>query len=231
MLLFLTSIFAIEALAVPEGVENITILSSERRTGPTPVNITAQGGNISRLAIVSRRQTGAWQGFSGNISGSLVLDDASGDRFYLWNITNISGEIYASRNGTLSFATIFPVNNCTTDEIFTGGGADRVSRTYFNNTNTVNFSVGTVAINSSTACSARPFINSTQAATNLFENIILTNEAFGNVTATLNTSIYAGIVQGTSINGFDGQHYNFQLLVPVNRTSGFTTYFFYAELD
>ncbi len=217
--------------AAPEGVDNITVLSSERRTSPVAANLTAQGGNITRLNIVSRSQTGAWQGFAGNVSGSLVLDDASGDRFYLWNVTNISGEIYASRNGTLSFATIFPVNNCTIDESLTGGGADRVSRTYFNNTNTVNFSVGTIAINSSTACSARPFINSTQAATNLFENIILTTEVSGNVTATLNTSIYTGILAGSNINGFDGQHYNFQLLVPVNRTSGFTTYFFYAELN
>jgi hypothetical protein len=99
----------------------------------------------------------------------------------------------------------------------------------------VNFSVGVIAINSSTACAVNPFVNSTAPGSNLFENVILTAES-GNTTnqsdqQQANQSIYAGILQLSNVHGFDGQVYNFQLLVPVNRTATFNTYFIYAELD
>jgi hypothetical protein len=229
----LFSTLSVVVAAVPEGVDEVTILSSERRTAPPPRNISAQGGNISRIRVNASQTTPAWQGFAGNISGQIVLDDASGDRFYRWNLTNISGEIYASRNSTLVFTSIFAVNDCTVDEIFTGSGVrDRVNRTYFSNSNFVNFSVGTIAINTTTACAAYPFVNSSlQATTKLFQNTILTPD--GNLLngSQINNSIYAGILQDFGVAGFDFQHYNFQLLVPVNRTSTFLQYSIYAELD
>jgi hypothetical protein len=173
-------------------------------------------------------QTQVWQGFAGNITGNLVLDDSSGDRFYSWNLSNVSGEIYASRNSTVDWNIINVQNDCTVDESLTGTKSDRVNRTYTASSNTVNFSVGTIAINSSTACATMPFVNGTrQTATNLFENTILTR---GNV-SNGNQSIYVGILQANGVAGFDQQEYNFQLLVPVNRTTGFTTYYMYAELD
>lgn len=235
LLLFALAVFSsAQVFALPEGVDNITIVSSERKAAPGGAPVSAQGGNITRLNITVRSQTIAWQGFAGNISGRIVLDDASADRFYSWNLTNISGEIYASRNTSLNFNNVFPQNNCTIDEVLTGTRSDRVSRTYFASTNTVNFSVGTTVINSSTACSVRPFVNSTiQSTTNLFENVILSPETNNATNFSIggNQSIYVGILQDAGTAGFDGQYYNFQVLVPVNRTSGFTTYYFYAEVD
>jgi len=226
LLLLLASAGAV--FAVPDGVANISVVSSERKTALNGTSITAQGGNITRLNITMNAPTRTWQGFAGNITGSLALDDASGDRFYSWNLSNVSGEIYASRNGTIDWTLISVQNACTVDEVLTGTGSDRVNRTYTASANTVNFSVGAIEINSSTSCSARPFINSTrQSTTNLFENIIISR---GNV-PNGNQSIFVGILQGTGVAGFDAQEYNFQLLVPVNRTSGFTTYYMYAELE
>jgi hypothetical protein len=71
----------------------------------------------------------------------------------------------------------------------------------------------------------------------MFENLILSAEhnnatpQQGNFVVGGNQSIYTGILQLNNVHGFDGQMYNFQLLVPVNRTSGFNQYFFYAELN
>lgn len=233
-LLFISMAGAMSVFAIPEGVDNITIYNSTRRGALGGAPITAQGGNISLINITARRQTISWQGFAGNITGSLVLDDASSSRFYQWNLTNITGEIYFSRNASINFNIIYPQNNCTIDEILTGPRADRVSRTFFNNTNTVNFSVGTIAINSSTACSAKPFVNSTaQSSTNLFENVILSAETNNETNFSIggNQSIYVGILQDLGTAGFDTKFYNFQVLVPVNRSSGFATYFVYAEVD
>jgi hypothetical protein len=228
LLLFITIASSAAVLAVPEGLDNITAISSETRTAKGGAPITAQGGNITKLNISVISQTIAWQGFAGNITNSgLVLDDSSGDRFYSWNLTNISGEIYASRNASLYWSNIYPQNVCAVDEFLTGRGSDRTSRTFTASANTINFSVGTIAINSSSACSAKPYVNgSKQTTTNFFENLILSTS-----TGALNSTIYTGILQADGTAGFDQGYYNFQLLVPVNKTTGFTTYYLYAELE
>ena len=226
--LFLFSVMAIQALAIPEGLDNITIIDSQEKapkTGGAP--ITADAGNVTWLNVSIKKQTAAWQGFVGNLTNSgLVLDDTSGDRFYSWNLTNMSGEIYASRNASIYWYTISPENVCAVDEALTGKGGDRVSKTFDASANTVNFSVGVIAINSSSACSALPYISGAkQTTTNTFENLILST-----ATGATNNTIYTGILEaGTA--GFDGQEYNFQLLVPVNKTTGLTTYYLYAEVE
>ena len=233
-ILIIFGAFAAVAQAAPEGITGFAQVSSERKTPAVPQNITAQGGNITRINITTNTQTGSWQGFAGNITGNIVLDDASGDRFFSWDLFNVSGEIYASRNSTLNFNKIYPTTNCSVDQLLTGISSDRVNRTFIQNFNTRNFSVGTIVINSSTSCTVRPYINSSnQTSTSLFENIILNaetdNETRFNVT--INNTIYTGILQLDGTAGFDGQFYNFQLLVPVNKTALFNTYAFYAELD
>lgn len=228
--LLIAAVGANAVLATPEGVTNITILASQQKSPQGGVAIAAQGGNITSLNIASVTQSKAWQGFVGNISANLSLSDAAGSKMYMWNVTNISGELYASRNSSINWNNIYVVNNCDVDEILTGQGSDRVSKTFDPSANTVNFSVGTIAINSSTACAALPNVNNTkqkQLGSNLFENVILSPQQ-----GTLqNITIYTGILQDQFVHGYDSQDYNFQLLVPVNKTSGFTTYYIYAELE
>jgi hypothetical protein len=224
--LFLFSVMAIQALAIPEGLDNITIIDSQEMISKGGAPIVADAGNVTWLNVSIKKKTSAWQGFVGNLTNSgLVLDDASGDRFYSWNLTNMSGEIYASRNASIYWYNIYPENVCAVDEALTGKGGDRTSKTYDPSANTVNFSVGTILINSSSACSTLPFINGAKPTTNTFENLILST-----ATGATNNTIYTGILEaGTA--GFDGQEYNFQLLVPVNVTTGLTTYYLYAEVE
>jgi hypothetical protein len=229
LLLFMgiTSITA--AYAEPEGA-NYTVLYSETKTPTNGTPITAQGGNITHLSVITNSQTKTWQGFVGNITGNLTLSDASNNRLYSWNLTNISGQIYASRNGTINWNQISVQNDCSVDEDLTGKGSDRVSKTFDPSANNISYSVGNIQINASTTCAALPNVNDTkqkQLGTYLFENTILTRGTVPNG----NQSIYVGILQANGVNGFDGQYYNFQLLVPVNKTSGFTTYYLYAELQ
>jgi hypothetical protein len=235
LLFFAFGVSAVIVQAAPEGVFSVAIRNSERRTANASVNVSAQGGNITRLNVSFNSQTSAWQGFAGNISGNIVLDDATGDHFYTWTLFNVSGEIYASRNTSLNFNTIYPTINCSVDQVgMTGIGADRTNRTYSEFFNVRNFSVGTIAINSSTACAARPYVNSSnQTSTSLYENIILNSETSNTtqLNVTINNTIYVGILELDGTTGFDAQQYNFQLLVPVNKSVTITTYAFYAELD
>ncbi|MEM4243025.1 MAG: hypothetical protein QXM31_03940, partial [Candidatus Woesearchaeota archaeon] len=84
-----------------------------------------------------------------------------------------------------------------------------------------------LVVNASSVCTAWPYVNdSKQSGTYLFENTILTAGTVPNG----NQSIYVANFEYQT-NGFDTLLYDFQMLVPVNRSSKFTTYCLYAELE
>jgi len=123
--------------------------------------------------------------------------------------------------------------------------ADSANNTYTNNSNRF-IQVGLVSINVSTACAVYTFVNSS-AQSSFFQDIILTSLAnffnatvnesvanLSNLTGTGNNTVYATPIEG-NITGYNGLSKtglvgSYQLLVPVNRTAGVNTYFFYAEL-
>ena len=231
--LLFSSLIAAVIYAVPEGAQ-VQIGTKETRAASIPQNVTADGGNVTNVNITLLTQTDAWQGFYGEVNGSLVLDDASGDRFYSWNITNVSGEVYASRSNNINFATIYPNNNCSIDNVLTGvGKSDSVNMTFspaFNRAVTV----GNIVINASTACATYTYVNSSVQSA-FFHELILSPDVnvngTGSQNATLggNTSVFVTLIE-PNIAGYDTATHDYQLLVPVNRTSGFNTYSFYAEL-
>jgi len=232
MVVLLGVVVAVRAL--PEGATTL-IGSRETRTTPVPSNVTADAGNVTNVNVTSNSQTQAWQGFFGDVNGSLVLEDASGDLFYSWNLSNTSGEIYASRDNAINFANIYPHNNCSTDNGLTNFGvSDSVNNTYTAATNRA-VTVGSIQINATTACATFTYVNdSPQSA--FFHDLILTDDVNPNATgqpnATIggNTSVYVALIE-SNIAGFDSATHDYQLLVPVNRTSGFNIYAFYAELN
>ena len=225
---FLAAVAAQVLATYPDGIDNVTILASERK-GPKPgLAIVAQAGNVTWLDIGHQQNTKKWQGFVGNISGELVLDDASNDTFYRWNLSTISGEVYASRNCSIDWNLVSTQDDCDVDQSLTGTGSDQVSRTFMPDQNAFAYQVNSLIVNTSTICTAYPNVNDTkQTATTLFENTILTTGTVPNG----NNTIYVGNLEDVGVAGFDEQEYNFQLLVPVNKTSGFTTYCLYAELE
>ena len=64
-------------------------------------SIPASAGNVTKLTLVGTSVTQTWQGFYGNITGTITLDDASNYTFYDWSLAEPQGEIYAT-NATVS---------------------------------------------------------------------------------------------------------------------------------
>lgn len=228
MLILLTAVIAVRA--IPEGV-TVAVGTPETKAAASATggNVTADGGNVTNVNITAITQTGAWQGFFGEVAanGSITLQDASGDVFFSWNATNLSGEIYASRDSGINFALIKPNNNCSIDNVLTGFGfSDSVNNTFTNNSN-VAISVGNVVINASTACAVYTYVNSAPQSTS-FNEMILSDDVV-NATVGGNTSVYATVINSNTV-GFDGATHDYQLLVPVNRTAGTNLYFFFAEI-
>ncbi len=225
----LVSVLAMAAYAIPEGA-TVVVGRQETRASQPVNNVTADAGNVTEVNISASSQTLAWQGFYGEVNGSIVLEDASGDLFYSWNITNISGEIYASLDATVVFANINPDNNCSQDNWLTSFElADSANNTFTSSSNR-QVQVGNVIINASTACAAYTYVNDA-AQSSVFHELVLTSIINNATNASVggNNSIYTTIINKDT-TGFDGATHDYQLLVPVNRTAGFNSYAFYAEL-
>jgi hypothetical protein len=61
-----------------------------------PQNTTAEAGNITVLTMEAITQTRTWQGYYGNITGWITLDDASNFTFYNWSAADPKGQLFAS---------------------------------------------------------------------------------------------------------------------------------------
>lgn len=89
-------------VALPTGpTTDITTIKSERLDTWGPKTLVALAGNITEFNTDSSSITRTWQGYFGNVSGTIVLGDANNNTLYDWNIANPQGEIYAVRSATV----------------------------------------------------------------------------------------------------------------------------------
>src|SRR3989344_2655538 len=97
--------------AAPIAPQTLTTISSSSRDLTTLANqsVDARGGNVTELNIIALTETQSWQGYYGNVTGNIVLQDANTQMFYNWSNTNVSGRIFASRSNSISWTTV----NCT----------------------------------------------------------------------------------------------------------------------
>ena len=214
---------------VPSSPTTIDVLSSERRDlGLIPdQNISAQAGNITELDITVLSVSRSWQGYYGNITGYIVLDDADNNSFYNWTLTTITGEIYAARNASVSFTTVNCTNatQITAEETFLGHAAidgDSVTNT-FNATNHPLIYVGTKTIANNSCPSTNAFGPSGLSPTEFYQ-VLLSDGA--------ESIVYTAILENSQA-GFDGNAYDFELLVGENNHDGSpatTTYYLWVEL-
>jgi len=217
----ITALYAVTVYAA-QGA-SLTVGPTTTAAATTPGNATAEGGNITEVNISVTSQTSVWQGFYGEVTGAITLEDSAGNVLFRFNQTGLAGtgEVYASRNSAVTFGSIATsMNFCTVDELLTGTGSDRVNSTFTNNTNP-SFLVGAINITATSSCATNTF-NSTGA--NIHYDEIILNDT----TSTI--PVYATLIE-TSEVGFNGQNNDYQLIVPENLTSATTLYFFYAELD
>ncbi|HLD86586.1 MAG TPA: hypothetical protein VJB12_00835, partial [Candidatus Nanoarchaeia archaeon] len=104
-------ILSILTSATPDGPNSIERGPSERKAlsgGSSQQQAT--GGNTTPLNVNSDRITQRWQGYFGNVSGGILLSDASGNNLYQWGLVNPSGEIYASNGSSVTWIKIDCIN-------------------------------------------------------------------------------------------------------------------------
>ena len=236
LILLLLGALSSAAVADPYGPDNITRDSDERRTsfGSGAFQVDAQAGNVTQLSINTSILTSRWQGYYGNISGSITLDNAAGWTLYDWSAGDlaVTGEIYAANQTISSWADVICVN-------FTGNGTvghsginvtqleamygmtltdgDGMDETF---TTTDDIVIGETTLSN---CPATHLYVNNATQTAQWNESLLTENATGAV-------IYASKVEQNT-QGFDGNEWDFQMLVADDGDiAAATTYQFYVEL-
>jgi len=203
--------------------------------------ISALAGNITELSIYSISQTKAWQGYWGNVSGTITLDDAFNFTFYNWSAADPRGEVYATLNTTIDWANIecYDFSNgagatWATIESYYGigyGDSDGINETYTLSTHTM-FEVGAQSFST---CPATYAFQSDAAQSANFLNVLLYDPALPNT-----GWVYTALIENKTFGAqndlpcYNGDICDFQILVNEdghgNNTAS-TTYYFWVELS
>lgn len=223
----------------PTGADSVTKVTSSKRTNfnETVKTVPAEAGNVTELQINITKQTDHWQGYYGNISGTITLDNANNFTMYQWSgLADVGGNIFATEASSVTWTSIICANlssnmskdnckgqgeeclNITEMENMFGmnpDDADGVDETF---TSTKDITIDTVDL---TNC----------PATNLYQNDSSQTTYWNETLLTVNdteTLIFAVNVEDDMF-GFNYQSWDFQMIVGENEGAG-KTYSFYVEL-
>lgn len=223
MLLLLSSMaFALN----PSAPDSMDITENNFPVEPG-LKLNTSGGSISTVTINETTNDYRWKGFVGNITGEYSLQDGSSNSLYDWDISTITGEIYATReSGLIDWSSI----TCAPDSLIraeqdylnmTSSMDDNINRT-FNDTTHDEFYAGTVQVPEDSCSSVALNVNGERQDTD-FQEVLLTDGA---------SLIYAALLEDSK-QGFDSNLYDFQMIVADNALEGKqpnTPYYFYVEL-
>jgi len=229
--------FAADVLADVTNPVTFTVEGSSTRTLVNSNKTNAAiAGNVTQITIDNTQITQGWQGYYGNITGTIVLDDANNNSMYTWSLADTGGEVYASRNHSISWASgdivCADVANVSEENsiIFPGSASDD------NDNITETFSLTThptivVGANTITADSCQyslaTYVDDASDSGRRFNETLLYSKSKDAI-------IYTAIISQDG-DGFknNNQLYDFQMLVGEDghSDSTTTTYYFYVELD
>ncbi len=208
--------FAAYALANTPGQS--TTGSSGQFTPPSASTVSAGGGNVTEINVSADVSTSKWQGYWGNVSGSLRLGDGS-NVFFDWTGVEFIA-VYASPNNNPNWDTVTPITTQGDKETkdgafgFTSTDPDSI-------TNTMTGSSCAAGTEIAGAAGVTPFDNVGNPGS--WETCIADIDGAGVERAVFGTTIIpAG---ATAFNGLTVQ---FQLMVPAE--NGGTDYYFFLEI-
>lgn len=233
------AVFVVAENNEPLGAETVTVIQTETAnlSNYPAATIDAEAGNLTELTITGISQTKTWQGYYGNVSGTIVLEDSQGYRFYDWTAAEPQGEIYASTNDTITWGDVecAPLDTdaymAPWNTVFgiTDTDYDAINVTY-NESDHPTFYTGTVEL--TTCPTTYTYVNNATQST-LFPIVALTTDTQGTL---IFTAILENRTNGerSGITGYDGGDYDFQLLVAEDGSAGndaTTPYYFWVELE
>lgn len=228
----LAAVYVLFIIVVVKGdpVGGTILFNSSSSRSSAPDNRTDEGGTITIIRVDATQQNFAWKAYVGNISGTLVLDDAAGLSIYGWSLATLTGEILATRASSPTWTSLSCASNATiaTEQSYltmATADIDSINHT-FNETIHQEFTIAGNTLSASTCRTAYPYINDTAQAPNVANSFqeILINDTSQNL-------IFASWLE-TDVEGyFINSSMDFQMLLPDNDVANNQTqYYFYVEL-
>jgi hypothetical protein len=215
------------SLAAVNGAQTVTSISNSTALAGSPESHDAIAGNVTEIQIFGESVTQTWQGYFGNVSGAITLENAAGNAMYNWSLASPEGEIYASPSNNVAWASIecfnWTANGTTVESAYNIGAndADGINET-FSNTVHPDFATGTKAFNNG-ECMSTEIFSQGAGSEGTFDEVLLWDGS---------DLVFAAILEKDAI-GFDGNPYDFQMIVVEDGHNGDTTttpYYFYVEL-
>jgi hypothetical protein len=235
--LLIFAIFVIIAFSIillsattPVGPNNVVSVANETKISTTSAAFfNISGGYIAALNLTASSQNVRWKAFVGWVNGKFTLDDQGGATIYDWTLTISTGRVYSTRSSsTITWASIACANRTTnlkTEEInmfHTNNSGDNITKTFQMGTHNP-FWVAGHSFSANQCPTLNTYIGNVSQDSD-FEEMALYDST---------SIIYATILEN-DLAGYDGQTYDFQMLVPENGSQGFTgatPYYLYVELD
>jgi hypothetical protein len=127
-LFFLSALLVVflsaSVLAVEPFGANVNNINTTRSPDNNATSDYAMAGNVTELTVTGVSVTQAWQGYFGNVSGTIQLADNGDNVMYNWSLASPEGEIYASTNNSIIWSYIQCLNfdsDADYSDVATGG--------------------------------------------------------------------------------------------------------------
>lgn len=251
--LSLFSVSFVGALAPTGG--STSFIRSSTAPNDTAGSNNAIAGNVTEMNVFGYSTTQSWQGYYGNITGTIQLADGSDNVFYNWSLASPQGEIYASTNQTISWLNVQCFNFTARGNLSTGltgetaGGTNvfgmnmsQLETQYgilWDDVDGVNetfsllgagthdqFFTANLQFSGGECQNTRVFSASGGGVNDQFEEALLYEPSTGSV-------IFTSILD-ENVQGFDSAYHDFEMLVLENghgTDTSTTTYYFFVELE
>jgi hypothetical protein len=262
-LIILAAVIVFASERFPVGPQRITEIQNERYnfSAHPPVVIQAEAGNLTEYNILAITQTEAWQGYYGNITGTIVLEDEQMYQMYNWTVAEPQGKIFAVNQTVSDWSTVHCLDlyagadGSTYTYSWDGYTKTTTTTKFLNVTNIENyfgivyddddginetfryqrhdqFVVGSINFPMNTCNTTFTYINSTVQTVDFMEALLTVNDSAALIFMTIIETSEEG--NQSEQYGFDYRLHDFQMMVLDNGHNGndlVTPYWFYVEIQ
>jgi hypothetical protein len=223
---------------------------NETALNDTPMYHDAYAGNVSEIVLYGYSTTQTWQGYYGNVTGTIQLADNDDNIMYNWSDVNPRGEVYASTNNTLYWSNMTCFNHTATgdystnetpgeteqygknytllmDEFnITSDAVDNINNTFVLGLSHNQFYTASLEFGTGECLSTQVFDDQGKGEDDKYEEVLLWEPITGSL-------VFTSILNKDDPLGFDQGQHDFEMLVIENGHStslATTTYYFWVDL-
>jgi hypothetical protein len=215
--------------ADPVSPDGISYGENETKNASDSLMVNISGGVISNFNLSATIQNPRWKAFVGQVVGSFTLSDSSGSTIYDWTLATVTGRVYATRtNGAVAWTSIGCADIAALEtentQLSHSNPDDNLTATFSDQTHDT-FYVGANVIPVDSCPTLNTYVNSVknEGSGQPFEEMVLHDGS---------NLVFASILEEDQ-TGYNGESYDFQMIVPENGSAGFTSatpYYLYVEI-